>query len=359
MTIDTTGLVLPSRVEITDISSDERSAQMTIEPLEPGYGHTLGNGIRRVLLSSLQGAAVWAFRVDEVLHEHETIASVSEDVHEIIQNLKGLVLSLDDDVAEADLLLEASEAGPVTAAEISAPGSVTIHDPEHHILTLVAPRELRVLLRVNKGRGFTLAEEHDFEADGDVNLVRIDSIYSPVLRANFEVEETLVGQRTDFERLRLDVTTDGSVDPVWAVQYAAELIRKHFEYFNYLRVRAPAPETPKDVGLEAVPNEMQELLRRPLEGVSTALGNILLQHSITTLYDVVSRRESEIEEIRGIGKTKMDELKEILAKYDLSFGMQLLSGPDERLYYAPTGNPEDIALLAARRPGPPGVLSAN
>jgi DNA-directed RNA polymerase subunit alpha len=228
--IDLNGLVLPERVETQEKSEDGTLARFSIGPLERGFGHTLGNSVRRVLLSSLRGSAVWAFRIDGVVHEHQTIDGVVEDVHQVIQNLKSLVVSLDEDSDDAVLTVQVKKAGPVTAAHVKAPPTVTLQDPGHHILTLQEDRELNMEFHVNKGRGFTLADQHAVPRGAPVDLVRIDAIYNPVRRANFSVEETRVGQRTDFDRLTLMVETDGSLSPEGAVAYAAELVRKHLEY---------------------------------------------------------------------------------------------------------------------------------
>jgi DNA-directed RNA polymerase subunit alpha len=195
--------------------------------------------VRRVLLSSLRGAAVWAFRIDGVVHEHQTIQGVVEDVHQVIQNLKALVITLDPDVDEAVLELRVDKAGPVTAAAIQAASGATVIDPGHHLFTLQESRSLTMELHVNKGRGFVLADAHPIPRGAPVDLVRIDAIYNPVRRANFSVEETRVGQRTDFDRLTLHVETDGSVAPERAVAYAAELVRKHLEYMLYFRAGFP------------------------------------------------------------------------------------------------------------------------
>ena len=210
--IDLTGLVLPERIEVTQASEDGSRAEFVIEPLERGFGHTLGNSVRRVLLSSLRGAAVWAFRIDGVVHEHQTIQGVVEDVHQIIQNLKSLVVSLDEDVPEATLAIQVTQPGPVTAADIVPVSGVTIHEPDHHLMTVQDKRKLNIELHVRKGRGFVQADQHESPPGAPVDLVRIDAIFNPVRRANFSVEETRVGQRTDFDRLTLVVETDGSVD---------------------------------------------------------------------------------------------------------------------------------------------------
>ena len=187
MELDLTGLVLPERIEIAELSEDGRSGQFIIEPLERGFGYTLGNPVRRVLLSGLRGAAVWGFRIDGVVHEHQTIQGVVEDVHQVIQNLKSLVVKLDEDVEEATLEIQVKKAGPVTASMITAPGAVEVLDPDHHILTMEENRDLRIELLVNKGRGFALADQHELPRGAPVDLVRVDSIYNPVRRANFTV----------------------------------------------------------------------------------------------------------------------------------------------------------------------------
>ena len=251
--IDLTGLVLPERIEMTGEAADGRSAAFVLEPLERGYGHTLGNAVRRVLLSSLRGAAVRAFRIEGVVHEHQTISSVVEDVHQVIQNLKSLVVSLDDDIDEAILEVHVKKKGPVTARRIRAPGMVTVHDPDHHLLTLEDDREIHMELYVNKGRGFVLADQQPLPSTAPVDLVRIDAIYNPVLRANFTVEETRVGQRTDFDRLTVHVETDGSVPPVSAVRYAAELVRRHLRYMLYF-AEGGLPEQ-HEPALKPIPEE--------------------------------------------------------------------------------------------------------
>nr|NIQ53906.1 DNA-directed RNA polymerase subunit alpha [Gemmatimonadota bacterium]NIU74075.1 DNA-directed RNA polymerase subunit alpha [Gammaproteobacteria bacterium]NIY08368.1 DNA-directed RNA polymerase subunit alpha [Gemmatimonadota bacterium] len=264
MELDLTGFVLPQRVEVAERSDDERTAQFVMAPLERGFGQTLGNSVRRILLSSLPGAAVWAFRMDGVVHEHQTVAGVSEDVHQIIQNLKALVLQLDPEVDEARLELKTSEAG--TAAAIEKTGAVEILDPEHHLFTLQEDRDVHLELHVNKGRGFVMADDHELPKGSPVDLVRIDSIYNPVLRANFTVEETRVGQRTDFDRLTLHVETNGSVAPEDGVAYAAELARKHLEYMlKFGDAGEPEPPVP---GAVPVPKTLQDLFERPIEDLA-------------------------------------------------------------------------------------------
>jgi DNA-directed RNA polymerase subunit alpha len=252
--LDLTGLVLPQRVEVVQRSDDGRIAQFVVAPLERGFAQTLGNSIRRILLSSLRGSAVWAFRMEGVVHEHQTVHGVVEDVHQIIQNLKTLVIALEDEKEEAMLELRVTKAGPVSATAVDKTTGVRILNPDHHLFTLQDDREINVVLYVNKGRGFVPAEQHPLPKNSPVDLVRVDSIYNPVLRANFTVDETRVGQRTDFDRLTLLIETNGAIAPEPAVAVAAELARKHLAYL--LRFVEPAENEPPVPGAERVSPHM-------------------------------------------------------------------------------------------------------
>lgn len=332
--IDLEGLVLPERIEITDVSEDGHSADFVMDPLERGFGHTLGNSVRRVLLSSLRGSAVWAFRISGVVHEHQTIPSVVEDVHQVIQNLKSLILSLDDDVHEAVLEIRANKAGPVTAAKIRGPGSVTIHNPNHHILTLEDDLEINLELYVNKGRGFVLADQHEVPSDAAVDQVRIDAIYNPVLRASFTVEETRVGQRTDFDRLTIHVETNGSVDPESAVKYAAQLVQKHLEYMLYFSEGGlPVVESAEP---DPIPEKLATLLETSIDDLaelSVRSRNSLQKESIKTLRDLISRTEAEMLEIDNFGRKSLSEIYEFLDTHGLHFGMKTARRQDGRLFF--------------------------
>jgi len=340
--IDLTGLVLPERIEIAEESEDGRSADFVLEPLERGFGHTLGNAVRRVLLSSLQGAAVRAFRIEGVVHEHQTISSVVEDVHQVIQNLKSLVVSLDEDIDEAVLEIQVKKKGPVTARRIRGPASVTIHDPNHHLLTLADDREVHIELHVNKGRGFVLADQQPLPPGAPVDLVRIDAIYNPVLRANFTVEETRVGQRTDFDRLTIRVETDGSVEPAGAVRYAAELVRCHLRYMLYF-AEGGLPEA-QVRELAPVPEEAVALMDKPIDDVaeiSVRSRNALQQESIHTLGDLVARTEEDMLTINNFGKKSLSELYDLLDEHGLRFGMKMERGEDGQLFYVKEGAAAD------------------
>lgn len=332
--MDLAGLVLPERIDIAERSGDGKRARFVIEPLERGFGHTLGNSVRRVLLSSLRGGAVWAFRIDGVVHEHQTIAGVVEDVHQIIQNLKSLVVTLDDDVEEATLKLTTSQAGVVTAAELQASAGVAVLDPGHHLLTLQEERELNVELHVNKGRGFVLADQHPVPRGAPVDLVRIDSIYNPVRRANFTVEETRVGQRTDFDRLALFVETDGSVHPEDAVAYASELVRKYLEYMLYFGQDRILQATPP--GAAVVPERLRDLFGKPIEDLaelSVRTRNSLQKENIQTLGDLVQWSEEEMLKIDNFGKKSLEEIEGFLDEHGLRFGMKFEEADDGQLFF--------------------------
>jgi DNA-directed RNA polymerase subunit alpha len=342
--LDLTGLVLPQRIEVEERSEDGRIAQFVMAPLERGFGQTLGNGIRRILLSSLRGAAVWAFRMDGVVHEHQTVAGVVEDVHQIIQNLKTLVLVLDEEHDEATLELRVNRAGPVTARAIEKTGPVEIVNPDHHLFTLQDDAEVNMVLYVNKGRGFVAAEQHPLPKGSPVDLVRIDSIYNPVLRANFTVEETRVGQRTDFDRLTLLVETNGSVTPTDAVAYAAELARKHFEYM--LRFGAGTATQPPAPGAVRVPTPLRDLFRRPIEELaelSVRSVNSLKKENIITLGDLVQRTEEQMLGIENFGVKSLEEIRQFLREHSLHFGMKLEEGEDGELYLIDQVHSEEAA----------------
>lgn len=339
MELDLTGLQMPNLPE------QSKSGQIVLRPLERGFGHTLGNTMRRILLSSLRGAAVWAFRADGVLHEHQTIAGVVEDVHQVIRNLKSLVLKMDDDAEEAVLELRASKAGSVTARNITTHPSVEVVNPDHHILELAEDRDLRIELYVNKGRGFALAEMHPVPRGMPADLVRVDAVYNPVTRANFVVEETRVGQRTDFDRLVLEVETNGAVDVRSAVQYAARLAIEHLAY-----LAGGTPEWRADrpwgegagagarvpAGRAPVPPRLQELLNRPIEDLtelSVRSRNSLQKENIHTVRDLVQRTEQQMLAIDNFGKKSLQEISDFLAGHGLRFGQSLEAGEDGTLWW--------------------------
>jgi DNA-directed RNA polymerase subunit alpha len=346
--LDLTGLVLPQRVEVVERSEDGRSVQFVVAPLERGFGQTIGNTMRRILLSSLRGSAVWAFRMDGVVHEHQTVAGVVEDVHQIIQNLKTLVIQLEDEKEESVLELRASKAGAVTAAAIEKPGSVRILNEGHHLFTLEDDREINMQLHVNRGRGFVTAVAHPLPKSSTVDLVRIDSIYNPVLRANFTVAETRVGQRTDFDRLTLLVETNGAVQPEQAVAYCAELARKHLEYL--LRFAGGADGAAPAAGAVKVPAALRDLFRRPIDELaelSVRSVNSLKKENIITLGDLVQRSEEQMLGIENFGIKSLEEIRQFLNEHNLHFGMKLEEGEAGDLYLVERDGTSEVRSEAA------------
>ncbi len=347
-TIDLRGLVRPQLVEMTKRDDNANIAELRLQPLERGYGHTLGNAMRRMLLSSLRGAAVWGIRIDGVLHEHQTIPGVVEDVHQIIANLKTLTLALDEDVEEAILRVKVTQSGAVTAGQLELPAGVRVVNGDHHILTLQDERDLSIELYVNKGRGYVEAEGHPMDRSLPVDLVRIDSIYSPVKRTNFAVAETRVGQRTDYDRLSMTVETNGTISPEQAVSYAAALAQTHFQYFASFgtslaaAVAVPGAEGSSDAA------RLAELLRTPIDDLSLSVRSVnsLKNSSIRSLGDLVRQTEAQILQVKNFGKKSLQEIADLLEKEGLNFGMRFEESTDG-VRVADWGTPPSRAAAAA------------
>jgi DNA-directed RNA polymerase subunit alpha len=322
MTIDLTGLVRPHLVEMAKRDDNPNAAEFRLQPLERGFGYTLGNGLRRLLLSSLRGTAVWGMRMDGVVHEHQTVQGVLEDVHQIIQRLKALTLVLSEDVHEAVLTVKRSGPGPVYARDIDLHAAVDICNPDHLLFTVQDDREVSAELYVNKGRGYVEAEFHADDRSVPVDLVRIDSIYNPVLRANFSVAETRVGQRTDYDRLTVFVETNGTISPEDAIAYAAALAQEHFQYFrDFGRVpSAPEPEEPFEAGHGA---DLTSRLAQPIDdlGLSVRALNSLKNSSIRSLKDLVELSEDDLLKVKNVGEKALTEIGELLDREGFNFRM--------------------------------------
>lgn len=321
MTIDLTGLVRPHLVEMTKREDNPNLAEFRLQPLERGFGHTLGNALRRMLLSSLQGTAVWAFRMDGVVHEHQTVPGVLEDVHQIIQRLKALTLVLAEDVDEVVLKIRKSGTGPVLARDIQEHAAVRVVNPGHLLFTLQDDRDISVDLYVNKGRGYVESEMHPVDRSLPVDTVRIDAIYNPVLRANFTVAETRVGQRTDYDRLAVMVETNGTITPEDAIAYAAALCQEHFRYFvEFGKVPAARP-APTEAG--AVSGNLRQQLGRLIDdfGLSVRSLNSLKNSNIRTLRDLVEFSEDDLLKVKNVGEKALAEIADLLQREGLNFGM--------------------------------------
>ena len=322
-TIDLTGLVRPHLVEMTKREDNPNAGEFRLQPLERGFGYTLGNAMRRMLLSSLRGSAVWAFRMDGVQHEHQTVPGVVEDVHQIIAKLKNLALVLAPEVDEATLHIRRKGAGPVYARDIELHGSLKVVNPDHHLFTLQDDKDLNVELFVNKGRGYVEADQHPVDRAMAVDVVRIDSLYSPVRRANFTVAETRVGQRTDFDRLTISVETNGALTPEDAVAYAAALAQEHFRHFvDFGKVPMVAAAPAGNGG--AATGHLKDVLGRAIDdvGLSVRSVNSLKNSNIRTLGDLVQYREEDLLKVKNVGEKALGEIAELLRREGLNFGMR-------------------------------------
>ncbi len=342
MPIDLTGLVRPHLVEMSKRDDLPFAAEFRLQPLERGYGYTLGNALRRMLLSSLPGGAVWAFRLDGVAHEHQTVPGVVEDIHQIIQRLKSLTIRMDDDVSEAVLELRADKAGAVTAAAIQPKSGVEIAYPDHLLFMLQENKDINGELYIRKGRGYVEASQHETERALPVDAVRIDAIYNPVRRANFTVHETRVGQRTDFDSLHLTVETNGAIPPEDAVAQAAALLQEHIKYFiDFGRV----PQAPVDTGGEESGDDarLRELLAKPIDdcGLSVRSINSLKNSSISTLGDLVWYTKEDLLKVKNVGDKAVSEIEEMLTREGLAFGMDV-GTPGEPLTYSLEGSEASV-----------------
>jgi DNA-directed RNA polymerase subunit alpha len=321
-TLDLTGLVHPHLVEMTKREDNPNIAEFRLQPLERGYGYTLGNALRRLLLSSLRGTAVWAFRLDGVVHEHQTIPGVHEDVHQIIQRLKALTLVLEDDVDDAVLRIRKEGSGPFYARDLQPNSAVRVVNGDHLLFTVQDDRDVNGELHVNKGRGYVESELHPRDRSLPVDLITVDSIYNPVRRANFSVAETRVGQRTDYDRLSVSVETNGTISPEDAIAYAAALAQEHFRHFvEFGRVPTSRPEVTPDAA--AIGGQLRERLERPIDdfGLSVRSLNSLKNSNIRTLRDLVEYSEDDLLKVKNVGEKALSEIAGLLREQGLNFGM--------------------------------------
>ena len=325
------------------------TAEFRLQPLERGYGYTLGNALRRMLLSSLPGGAVWAFRLEGVVHEHQTIPGVAEDIHQIVQRLKTLTLRMDDDVREATLELKVSKAGPVTAAAITPKSGVEVVQPDHLLFVLQEDKEISGELFVRKGRGYVEAAQHELDRSMPIDVVQIDAIYNPVRRANFTVHETRVGQRTDFDGLHLSVETDGAVSPEDAIAQAAALLQEHFKYFlDFGRIPMAPAEPPELQGADDA--QLRDLLAKAIDdcGLSVRSINSLKNSSISTLGDLVKYTREDLLKVKNVGEKALTEIEEMLEKEKLAFGMDVVADIDFAFSSEPTAPvPADKGMMGA------------
>jgi DNA-directed RNA polymerase subunit alpha len=296
---------------------DEDRGMFVIEPLDRGFGYTFGNSLRRVLLSSLEGAAVTSVKIEGIAHEFTTLPGVREDVTDIILNLKNLICLLHGESPEIEVHVAKKGSGPVTAADIEAPAELEILNPELELANLSDKGKLEMTLTIGRGRGYVPAELNR-GPEHTIGVIPIDSIFSPVRRVSYDVEAARVGQRTDYDKLKLDVTTDGSINPKDAIAEAAEILIRQLAIFTDLEriegfgeaAAAEAAEAPLAHGMENFPIEELEL------GVRSY--NCLKRVGIETIGDLVTKSEAELAAIPNFGKKSIEEVKETLASHGLN-----------------------------------------
>jgi DNA-directed RNA polymerase subunit alpha len=298
---------------------NEQRGLFTIEPLDRGFGYTFGNSLRRVLLSSLEGAAVTSVKLEGVAHEFTTLPGVKEDVTDIILALKNMIVRLEGESPEVEVRLSKRGPGKVTAGDIEAPADLEILNPDLQIATLSDKGKLELTMTIGRGRGYVPGEMNR-GPEHTIGVIPIDSIFSPVRRVSYDVEAARVGQRTDYDKLNLDVTTDGSIDPKEAIAQAAEILIRQLAIFTDIdriegfgeaaQAEATPAEAPLAHGMENFPIEELEL------GVRSY--NCLKRVGIETIGDLVVKSENELAAIPNFGKKSIEEVKETLATHGLN-----------------------------------------
>jgi len=317
-------LIKPSKLEV--VSSSPTKAVIIAEPLERGFGLTLGNALRRVLLSSLQGAAVMAVQIDGVLHEFSSIPGVREDVTDIVLNIKEIALAMQSDTPKR-MVIRKEGPGTVTAADVQTVGDVEILNPDLVICTLDEDAEIRMELTVGTGKGYVPADRNRAE-DAPIGLIPVDSLYSPVRKVSYKIDNTREGQYLDYDKLTMTVETDGSITPEDAVAYAARIIQDQLSIF--VNFEEPTKEV--------VTEEVQELAFNPallkkvdeLE-LSVRSANCLKNDNIVYIGDLIQKTEAEMLRTPNFGRKSLNEIKEVLAGMGLHLGMEVPSWPPENI----------------------------
>src|SRR5436309_3076499 len=320
------GLELPNRVVSDRNTLTDTYGKFTAEPFERGFGVTVGNSLRRILLSSLEGSAVTRVKIQGVQHEITTIPGVVEDVTDIILNIKSLVVKNLSEQSKT-IRIDRHEQGVVTAANIITDEAVQIINPEHIIATLNADVPFVVEMRVENGRGYRMAEEN-VEQEREIGVIPVDSSFSPVVRVKYDIEDTRVGQRTNYDKLLLEIWTNGTVTPQMALVEGAKILRKHLNPF--IQYAEPGPEMPVESPLEAamagepIDHELERKLNMSLAELelSVRATNCLESEGITTVRDLVIRTDEELLEVRNFGETTLKEVKQKLSERGLVLGMR-------------------------------------
>jgi DNA-directed RNA polymerase subunit alpha len=313
-------IIKPGKVQIDDQS--ETYGKFVWEPLERGFGITIGKSLRRIILSSIWGAAIVSVKIEDVMHEFSAIPGVLEDVSEIILNLKNIRLKMDDTEPKT-IEISASGESVVKAADIRSPdGRIAIMNPEQHIATLSKEGELKMTMTVKAGKGYSLAENHK-DPDAPIGTLPIDAVFSPIHRVNYIIGNARVGQRTDYDKLTLEVWTDGSVAPDDAIAYGAKILKEQVNVFiNFDEDAEPMAARSDDADEGPEFNENLYLDVDELE-LSVRSANCLRNANITKIYQLVQKTESEMLKTKNFGRKSLNEIKDLLSDLGLSLGMNL------------------------------------
>ncbi|MEI8350363.1 MAG: DNA-directed RNA polymerase subunit alpha [Candidatus Omnitrophota bacterium] len=310
----------PKRITVEQETYSPHYGRFIAEPLEKGYGVTLGNALRRVLLSSIEGAAITSVKIEDVSHEFSTVEGVFEDVPEIILNIKNIVLR-SYSKSPKTISIKASGEKEVKAGDIITDETIEVINPDQHIATLTAKKaKLNIEMEVGRGRGFVLAEANKRE-DMPIGVIPVDSIFTPVKKVTFKVDSTRVGKRTDYDKLIVDIHTNATIEPKEALIYAAKVLSKHLELFFTLG------EIPEEETEELTPEEvaLYEKLKIPISELELSVrsANCLREANIKSLVDLVERTETEILSYRNFGKKSLTEVANLLKTMGLSLGMKI------------------------------------
>lgn len=318
---------MPKELVIDQSVTDKNHGRFVIEPLERGFGQTLGNAMRRVLLSSIQGAAFTALKIDGVQHEFSTIPGVYEDITNIVLNVKRVNLKLLGDEPKT-VVLDVKSKGEYSAANFEHDAEVEILNPEQHIVTLTNNVKFRMELEINSGRGFVTADLNK-KPNQPINTIALDSLFSPITKVNYLVENTRVGQRTDFDRLSIDVWTNGAITPEESLAFAAKLLKDHLELFGHVDQEIEMAEEEK-VDEEIL--RIRNLLKMRVDELELSVrsSNCLRAANIITLEDLVRKSEGEMLRYRNFGRKSLNELNNILSELGLSFGMDVEKYKDDK-----------------------------
>ncbi len=313
------GFQKPKRLEIDTETLTSTYGKFYAQPFERGFGTTVGNALRRVLLSSIEGAAITAVKIEGVLHEFSSLPGVVEDVTDIILNLKQIPIKMHT-TEEKLLTIDVERKGKVTAADLQGDSNVEILDPDAPVATLSENGSLRAELRVSTGRGYVSADKN-FDDDMGIGYIPIDSVHSPVRRVNYHVEAARIGQATDYDRLVLEVWTNGTISPTDAVGLAATLLRDHLTIF----VNADHETALEGAGEGELPENLAEYLNKSVDELELSVrsANCLKNAGIRTIRDLVQRTEKDMLETKNFGRKSLNEIKDILRPMGLSLGMEL------------------------------------